>query len=168
MLSDRRPWLAILMRNRNQTHQTLFLNSASFSWSSGSKANSGFGSMITPGLNRPRPNITADLTWGSPLRTPSGDSVSTRTQVIVRASYPMVLGLSRFQKISGCQRCEEEEMVGMNLFSGIMHELVVCTAKYFPISREGGMRDDKITRRITISISYFGVMNTDAIGRNRL
>ena len=77
------------------THQTIFLNSASFSSSSWSKANSGFGSMMTPGLNRPRPNITADVTWGSPLRIPSVYYVSLKTETMMRTHYLTGLDLSR-------------------------------------------------------------------------
>ena len=55
-----------------------------------------------------------------------------------------------------------------NLFSGVVHQLVVCTAEYFPVTGEGGMRDDEVTRRITISISNFGVMDTGAISRGGL
>ena len=55
-----------------------------------------------------------------------------------------------------------------NLFSGVVHELVVCTTEYFPVTRKRGMRDDEIACRITISTSYFGVMNTDAVSRGGL
>lgn len=56
----------------------------------------------------------------------------------------------------------------MDLFSGVVHELVVCTTEYFPVTREGGMWDDEVACRITIGVSYFGVMDTDAIGRGGL
>ena len=59
-------------------------------------------------------------------------------------------------------------MMDMYLFSCIVHELVVRTAEYFPVARKGGMRDDEVTGRITIGVSYFGVMDTCTIGRGGL
>ena len=49
-----------------------------------------------------------------------------------------------------------------------MHKLVVCTAKYFPVTREGGVRNDEVARRIAISISYFGVVDTQLVSRRGL
>ena len=55
-----------------------------------------------------------------------------------------------------------------NLFPGIVHELIICTTEYFPVTREGGMWDDEIARRITISVSYLGVTDAGAISRSGL
>ena len=59
-------------------------------------------------------------------------------------------------------------LVDTNPLSGIMHKLIVCTAKYFPVTRESGMRDDEVARRVTISTSYFGVMNARPVSRRGL
>ena len=53
--------------------------------------------------------------------------------------------------------------MGPNLLSRVVHELVVCAAKYFPVTRECRMWDDKVTRRVTIGISYFGVVDADLV-----
>ena len=53
----------------------------------------------------------------------------------------------------------------MNLFSRIMHELVVCATEYFPVTREGGMRNDEVARRAAIIISYFSVVGADPVSR---
>ena len=63
---------------------------------------------------------------------------------------------------------KERWLICTNFFSGVVHELVVYTTQYFPVTREGRMRDDEVTGRITISISYFGVMDTGAISRGGL
>ena len=134
------------------THQIIFLNSASFSSSSGSKANSGFGSMMTPGLNRPRPNITANLMWGSPLRIPSGYYVSIKTETTARNHYLTGPDLSVVRD-DGSPPLVRNRMierrgggVSTNLLSRIVHQLVVCATEYFPVTRECGMRDEKVTR----------------------
>ena len=56
----------------------------------------------------------------------------------------------------------------MNLFSGVVHELIVCTTEYFPVTRKGRVRDDEVTGGVTIGISNFGVMDTGAISRGGL
>ena len=63
---------------------------------------------------------------------------------------------------------QEEMKTDMNLFSCIVHELVVCATEYFPVAREGGMRDDEVTRRVAIGISYFGVVDADPVSRRGL
>ena len=62
----------------------------------------------------------------------------------------------------------KEIKTAMNLFSCIVHELVVCATEYFPVAREGGMRDDEVTRRVAIGISYFGVVDADPVSRRGL
>lgn len=129
--------------------------------------------MITPGLNRPRPNITADLTWGSPLSVLSGCYVSTKAGATVGSHYPMGPGLSMFR---WCEKIlplseksnDQEEGESPNLLSRVVHELVVRTTEYLPVTREGGVRDDEVATRIAISIPYFRVMNTNAVSRRRL
>jgi hypothetical protein len=58
--------------------------------------------------------------------------------------------------------------MGMNLFSRVMHQLIVCAAKYFPVPGEGRVRDDEVARRIAISTSYFCVVDADSISRRGL
>ena len=58
--------------------------------------------------------------------------------------------------------------IDANLLSSVVHELVVCTAEYFPIARKGGMWDDKVIRRVAISISYLGIVDTDSVSRRGL
>jgi len=55
-----------------------------------------------------------------------------------------------------------------NLFSRVVHELVVRTTKYFPVAWEGGMRYDEVTRRVAISVSYFGIVDADPVCRRGL
>lgn len=59
-------------------------------------------------------------------------------------------------------------LVNTDPLSGIVHKLVVCTTKYFPVTRESGMRDDEVARRVAISTSYFGVMNARPVSRRGL
>ena len=56
----------------------------------------------------------------------------------------------------------------MNLFSRVVHELIICTSVHFPVTRKSGVRDDKVTRRVAISVSDFGVMDGGPIRRRRL
>lgn len=46
-----------------------------------------------------------------------------------------------------------------NLLSCIVGELVVCTAKYLPVTGEGRVRSDEVACRVAISISYFSVVD---------
>ena len=55
-----------------------------------------------------------------------------------------------------------------NLLSSVMDELVICTAKYFPVTGEGRVWDDEVACRVAISISYFCVVDADPISRRRL
>lgn len=50
-----------------------------------------------------------------------------------------------------------------DLLPRVVHELVICTAEYFPETRECGMWDDKVACCVTICISYFGVVNADPV-----
>jgi len=50
-----------------------------------------------------------------------------------------------------------------NLFSRVVHELVVCTTKHFPVTGEGRMWDEEVSHRVAISIPYFGVGNRDTV-----
>ena len=61
-----------------------------------------------------------------------------------------------------------EECVDTNFLSRVMHELVVCTAENSPVTGECWMRDDKVARRVSISVSYFRVMNADSMSWRRL
>ena len=144
-----------------QTYQMVFLNSASFSSSSGSKINSGFGPTMTPGLNRPRPNITADLMWGSPFRIPSGDMSVPNKKIGKCGSatqrHWIRLGLGRVRKASVHQRNRTVERT--NLFSRAMHKLVIYTAEHFPVIRKGRVGDNEVTRRVPHGISYLDVVN---------
>ena len=36
--------------------------------------------------------------------------------------------------------------MGTNLLSGVVHQLIVCATEYFPVTRECGMRDEKVAR----------------------
>lgn len=90
-----------------------------------------------------------------------------KMQVTVRVRYPMVLGLSSVRKGSLSDKLNSQEKA-MNLFPSVVHQLIVRTTEYFPVTREGRMRYDEVTRRITISISYFGVMDTGTISRGGL
>ena len=56
----------------------------------------------------------------------------------------------------------------INLFSRIMHELVVCATEYFPVTRKDGMRNDEVARRAAIIISYFSVVGADPVSRRGL
>lgn len=86
----------------------------------------------------------------------------------------MGLGLSMFRwcreipPSSEGSNDEEKAEVNTNLFSCIVHELVVCTAEYLPITRKGWVRDDEVVRRIAISISYLCVMDADPVSGRRL
>ena len=55
-----------------------------------------------------------------------------------------------------------------NLLSRIVHELVVCTTEYSPEARKGRMWDDEVTCRVTISVSYLGVVDADPVSRRGL
>jgi len=55
-----------------------------------------------------------------------------------------------------------------NLLSRVVDELVVCTAKYLPVTGESRVRGDKVACRVTISISYFSVVDGGPISWGRL
>jgi len=55
-----------------------------------------------------------------------------------------------------------------NFLSRVVGELVVCTTKYLPVTGEGRVRGDEIACRVTISISYFSVVDGGPISRRRL
>jgi len=124
---------------------------------------------MTPGLNRPRPNITANLTWGSPLRMPSGHHVSINTEITVRGHYPMgpdLSGLGWCGEIPGSlseKSGDGEDAMETNLLPRVVHKLVISATEYLPVTREGWMRDDEITRRVAVRISYFSVVDADPI-----
>jgi len=130
---------------------------------------------MTPGLNRPRPNITADLTWGSPLRTPSGYHVSIKMETVVRGHYPMgpdLSGLEWYEEIPGSVSEKSGDEGGAaaetNLLPRVVHELVVRATDYLPVTREGWMRDDEVTCRVAVPISYFSIVDADSISRRGL
>ena len=139
----------------------VFLNPANFSSSSESKMNSGFGSTMTPGLNRPRPNITTDLMWESPFRMPSGGTSVSKKKMgkcgFATQRQWIRLGLGSVRKVSFHQRNRMVER--SNLFSRAVHKLVIYTAENFPVIRKGRVRDDEVTRRVPHSISYLDVVN---------
>jgi len=54
-------------------------------------------------------------------------------------------------------------MMNTDLLSHIVHELVVCTTKYFPVTGEGRMRDEEVARRVSISIPHFSVVDADTM-----
>jgi len=58
--------------------------------------------------------------------------------------------------------------VDTNLLSCIVHELVVRATEYFPVSWEGGMWNEEVARRVTISISYFYVVDAHPVSRRGL
>ena len=55
-----------------------------------------------------------------------------------------------------------------NLLSCVMHELIVRTTEYSPVTGECWMGDDEVARSVGISISYSRVMNTDSVSSRRL
>lgn len=57
----------------------------------------------------------------------------------------------------------KEIKTAMNLFSCIVHELVVRTTEYFPVTREGGVWDDEVTCRVAIGVSYLSVVDADPV-----
>ena len=59
-------------------------------------------------------------------------------------------------------------MMNTDLLSRVVHELVVCTTKYFPVTGEGRMRDEEVARRVSISIPYFSVVDADTTSRGGL
>ena len=62
----------------------------------------------------------------------------------------------------------EDAATKTNLFPRVVHELVICASEYLPVTREGWMRDDEVTRRVAVCISYFGVVDTDPVSRRGL
>ena len=55
-----------------------------------------------------------------------------------------------------------------NLLSSVVHELVICATKYFPVTGEGGMWDDEVARRVAIGVSYFSVVDAHWVSRRGL
>lgn len=59
-------------------------------------------------------------------------------------------------------------MVGTNIFTRVVYELVIRTTSYFPVTGKSGMWDNEVTRSVAINISYFVVVEAGPMTRRRL
>ena len=64
------------------------------------------------------------------------------------------------------EKSNDEEgatMMNTDLLPRAVHDLVVCTTEYSPVTGEGRMRDDEVTRQVAVGIPYFYVVDAGTV-----